>query len=336
MKKIYKTIMLVSGILISTMGQSQNTVTFDTFTLSPNSYYQDNAGTDFSSNGVSFQYGWNTGWSGWESGTAYTNIFDTINGSYPNIYNCITGTAFSGDNYATVQSGAVIALSNTTTAISGFYITNTTYAWKSLKKGDSFARKFGDTTGTGSGNTIAQGEYPDWFKLSVLGYRNGNQLTDTVNFYLADYRATGTSNDYIVKNWQFINCISLGQVDSIKFEMTSSDNSFGYMNTPAFFSIDNFTTQSTVGINELHTITNINLYPNPASETLFLNYESLITDELKINITDINGEEIKNTNSEVFIGTNQLQINIENLNSGIYFIDVITNNTTKKLKFIKL
>jgi hypothetical protein len=336
MKKIYKTLMLITSLVITTTTNAQTIVTFDTFTLSPNSYYQDISGADFSSNGVSFQYGWNTGWSGWEFGSAYTNVNDTINGTYTNLYGNITGSAFDGNNYATVQNGAFITLSNTTTAISGFYITNTTYAWKSIKKGDSFARKFGDTTGTGSGNSIAQGEYPDWFKVLVRGYRNGSMLTDSVEFYLADYRSAGTANDYAVKNWQYVNCISLGQVDSISFDMKSSDNSFGYMNTPGFFSIDNFTTQSTVGINEINSVSNFKLFPNPANEVLILNYESLITDILNISIIDINGKEIKNTNSEIFIGNNQLHIDIETLNSGIYFIDIKIKDTTKKLKFIKL
>jgi hypothetical protein len=271
MKKTFTKLAIALTIATTLNSQAQTTVSFDTFTLSANSYYQDNSGADFSSGVANFQYDWQGYWA---NGTAYTNVNDTVNGTYTNLYGAITGTSFSGTNYATTQSGAVISFSNNTTAVHGFYVTNTTYAWKVIKSGNAFSRAFGDTTGTNSAPSIPQGTYPDWFKLSVLGYRSGTQLTDTVHFYLADYRAAGTTNDYIVKNWQYVNCISLGQVDSIKFEMTSSDTSGIYLNTPAFFSMDNFVTQSTVGVEELSNATNLSLFPNPANQYAILNYES--------------------------------------------------------------
>lgn len=338
MKKTITKLMMYLCTAVSINSIAQTTITFDppTFTLSPNSYYQDNLGTDFSSNGVTFQYGWSSSFGGlWESGTAYTNVNDTVN-SYPNLYGNITGLAFSGANYATVQSGAVISFSNNTTAVNGFYITNTTYAWKSIKNGDSFARKFGDTTGTHSGDTTAQGCYPDWYKVIVRGYRGGILLNDSLQYFLADYRAPGTANDYVIKNWQYVNCISLGQVDSIKFEMKSSDNSFGFMNQPAFFSIDNFVIQSTVGVEELTSTSNISLFPNPTTQHVFLNFESNVQSELNIHIFDIAGKEIQNTTIKNLVGNNQHKINTTNLESGIYYIEITDNNSSKKLKFIKL
>jgi hypothetical protein len=261
---------------------------------------------------------------------------DTVNGTYTNLYGCIPGTAFGGNNYATVQSGAIVTFSNNTTAVNGFYITNTTYAWKVIKTGNFVSRRFGDTTGTGSGTSIPQGEYPDWFKVIVRGYRAGNMINDSVEYYLADYRATGTANDYAVKNWQYVNCISLGQVDSISFDMKSSDTSGAYLNTPTFFSIDNFVTQSTVGIEELSSASNLFLFPNPANQFVVLNYESNLITELNISISDIAGKEIQKHNSQTTIGNNNLKINTETLESGIYFITISDKIASKKLKLIKL
>jgi len=313
--------------------QAQTTVTFDTFTLSPNSYYQNSAGNDFSNGVATFQYDWQGYWS---NGTAYTNVNDTINGTYTNLYGAITGTSFSGNNYAASQSGAVVSFSNNTTAVNGFYITNTTYAWKVVKNGNSFSRKFGDTTGTGSGASIAQGEYPDWFKVLVRGYRAGTLLADSVEFYLADYRAAGTTNDYVVKNWQYVSCISLGQVDSIKFEMKSSDvGAFG-INTPLFFAMDNFVTQSTVGVEEFSIASNLSLYPNPATQYAVLNYESNLAIELNISIIDITGKEIQNLSTQASIGNNTLELNTQTLESGVYFVTINDGNNSKKIKLIKL
>jgi len=335
MKKTITKLAILLG-LTTNLNSFAQTISFDTFTLSTNSYYKDTTGADFSSNGVAFRYNWNTSWGGyWESGSAYTNVLDTANGSYTNLYGCIPGVAFGGNNYATVQSGAVIAMSNTTTAVSGFYITNTTYAWKEIKSG-GFGRKFGDTTGTGSGTSIPQGQYPDWFKILVKGYRAGSMLTDSVEFYLADYRSAGTANDYVVKNWQYVNCLSLGQVDSLTFEMKSSDNNAFGMKTPAFFSMDNFTIQSTVGIKELSNTSNISLFPNPTKQDLFLKFESSALSELNILVFDITGKVVQNNTIQSSIGENQIKINTENYDAGIYFIELNDGFVSKKMKFIKL
>lgn len=336
MKKTITKIAIALSCITSAV-TAQTTVTFDTFTLTPNSFYKDTTSKDFSNGGVTFRYGWNTSFGGyWESGSAYTNKFDTIDGTYTNLYGCIPGVAFSNSNYAAVQREAVITFSNNTTAVNGFYVTNTTFAWKTIKKGDQFSRKFGDTTGTGSGASIPQGQYPDWYKIIVRGFRSGIMLTDSVEYYLADYRAPGTANDYVIKNWQFVNCSTLGQVDSIRFDMKSSDNSFGFMNTPGFFSMDNFTTQNTVGIEELTADLNISLFPNPASQNIILNYESTSSKEMMITISDISGKELQTNQFSSSIGKNQQQLSIENLEAGIYFMEIKDDVASKKLKFIKL
>ncbi len=336
MKKTITKLAIALSIAATLTTQAQTAVTFDTFTLSPNSYYQDNSGTDFSNNGVTFQYDWHSSFGYWLGGTAYTNVNDTVNGTYTNLYGNITGSAFGGSNYATAQSGAVISFSNNTTAVNGFYVTNTTYAWKVIKSGNSFSRAFGDTTGTHSSPSIPQGTYPDWFKLSVLGYRNGIQLTDSINFYLADYRAAGTTNDYIVKNWQYVNCIALGQVDSIKFELTSSDvGAFG-INTPTYFSMDNFVVQSTVGVKELSNASNLSLFPNPANQFAILNYESNEITELNITISDMTGKEVQQQSTQTSVGSNTLKLNIETLQSGVYFVAINDGENSKRIKLIKL
>lgn len=337
MKKTFTKLVMALSLTTTVATQAQTTVTFDTFSLTANSYYQDNNSTNFNNSGVDFQYEWNTSFGGyWSGGSSYTNLNDTINGTYTNLYGNITGSAFSGTNYATTQSGAVVSFTNNTTAVSGFYLTNTTYAWKAIKSGNFASRRFGDTTGTGSGTSIPQGEYPDWFKLSVIGFRGGIALNDTVNFYLADYRDAGTANDYVLKNWQFVNCSALGQVDSIQFNMTSSDvGNFG-INTPTFFSMDNFTIQSTVGVNELSNASNFSLYPNPANQFSILSYESNSVSELNISIYDITGKEVQQQTKQTSIGNNQEKLNTESLEAGLYFISITDGTSTKKIKLIKL
>ena len=94
--------------------------------------------------------------------------------------------------------------------------------------GDSYAKKFGGTTG----------DDPDWFKLKIFGYQNGNFI-DTVVFYLADFRFTDNNQDYIIKDWTFVDLSTIENSVSLTFELSSTDNGQYGMNTPAYFFIDN-------------------------------------------------------------------------------------------------
>lgn len=321
------TLFILTFFNLSSHAQTQ-TVTFDNFILPANSYFQNSNDTVFKDGAVTFRYG--TGFGFWLSGTAYTNVKDTSNGTFNNLYGCAAYNSFSGANNATVQNGAIITFSTNSTLVAGFYITNTTYAWKTMKNGDSFSRKFGDTTGTHSGGSIAQGEYPDWFKVLVKGYRGGNLLTDTVEFYLADYRAAGTANDYIVKNWQFVNCASLGVIDSLTFELKSSDvGQFG-MNTPAFFSIDNLTiTQNPVGIAEFSKTNELAVYPNPTRGNVKLHHKTPGT----VSVYSLQGDMV--LQHTLTSSDNITELETGALPNGVYILELNSGNTVSRTKFVK-
>jgi hypothetical protein len=153
-----------------------------------------------------------------------------------------------------------------------------------MKYSDAYSKKFGGTSGND----------PDWFKLSIWGYQYG-QHTDTVDFYLADFRFANNDSDYIVKDWVWIDLTSLGNADSLEFILTSSDNGTYGMNTPAYFCIDNFLIDF---LPEIET----------ASDSLFLdqcnNYSfNLDTFFIDIDTHDslLNYEIVYNSNPDIFI-----------------------------------
>ena len=211
MKSLFSKINLFL-FFVTSVSFAQVTESFDNLSLAPNSFYQNVNGADWKPTALSpmmFSYGYDSGWS---SGFAYTNVKDTIDGTAANLYACSTYTAFDGNNYVAAQNRAVIKLINDAdfiNTVSGFFVTNTTHVWKTLKDGNANCRKFGDTTGTGSGTSIPQGQYPDWLKLQVRGFRHGAMTTDSVQLYLADFRPALTSNDYIIKSWRYVNCTSM-------------------------------------------------------------------------------------------------------------------------------
>jgi len=113
--------------------------------------------------------------------------------------------------------------------VTGAYFTNTTYAALSMRDGDGFAKKFGGATGNDA----------DWFKLTIKGIdANAQYTTNSVDFYLADYRFADNAQDYIIDEWTWVSLAMLGPVVGLEFDLSSSDVGQWGMNTPAYFAMD--------------------------------------------------------------------------------------------------
>ncbi len=210
-------------------------------------------------------------WQGW----SYTNISDTIDQTLFNQFAANTGVGVDpessgGSTYVTsysLSTSTILFTDSLPHEVAGFFVTNSSFATGSMENGDFFAKKFGGD----------KGNDPDFFLLSIWGFSN-NVSTDTVEFYLADYRFEDNTQDYIVKNWEWIDLSSLGSVDSLKFGLSSSDVGLFGMNTPAYFCADNLWVEDLTTPLILNTIsldtTETALYPNPSN-----------TGDLKIRLT---------------------------------------------------
>jgi len=171
-------------------------------------------------------------WSGW----AYSNTSDLSTPGFMNQYSAFTGEGFHGDEtlnhvygVSSLYGPSIIDFTaGKAHAVDGFFVTNSTYTTLSMLEGDMFAKAFGGDDGND----------PDYFKLLVWGLVEG-EATDSVEFYLADYRFDNAAEDYVIKTWQWVDLNSLGKVDSLMFGLESSDNGDWGMNTPAYFCMDN-------------------------------------------------------------------------------------------------
>jgi hypothetical protein len=169
--------------------------------------------------------------SSWESWWffGYANHKDSIYKSLDDQFKNIVGGGYNkSDNYGVAYAAAFngpceITLLSDPEVVPGFYITNSSYAYSSMTCGDSFAKKF---------------EKGDWFKLTITGYDNDDEVTGTKEFYLADLR--DPKKAYIINDWRYVDLSGLGEVAKIGFELSSSDNGDWGMNTPAYFCFDNF------------------------------------------------------------------------------------------------
>jgi PDZ domain-containing secreted protein len=173
---------------------------------------------NFYSGNFSFNNIWNIQYNYWKSGWSYSNITS----GFPNRYSAKAGGGFNSPNYAIGKSKSTIVY-NQPGPFSA-YITNNTYPANTMRDGDQFAKKFTNAD-------------QDFFKLHIYGYSNGF-ISDSLEFYLADFTHPDSTLDYIVDNWQYVE-LPYGQYDSINFNLSSSDvGAFG-INTPEYFCIDN-------------------------------------------------------------------------------------------------
>lgn len=160
-------------------------------------------------------------------GFMYTNKSDVTTAGYTN-NSAITGKANTGKVYltanTTTDNPAVVSFKEGADyRVKGMYITNSSYSYLSMKNGDQFAKKF---------------EAGDWFKLEIRGKDiNGND-TQTVEVYLSDFRNGRTE---ILNQWKWVELSGLGEVKSLHFDLSSTDNGEWGMNTPSYFCMDDIT-----------------------------------------------------------------------------------------------
>ncbi len=90
-----------------------------------------------------------------------------------------------------------------------------------------------------------------------------------------------------------------------------------------------FTTDESSLSNVENTI-EVNLYPNPVNEKVYLETKGF-ENEAKAMLSDLQGRILK----EIEINSERIEINLNTLSSGVYYLKVFDNNSTKTIKIIK-
>ena len=187
----------------------------------------------------------------------------------------------------------------------GLYLTNSTYTYYSMRDGDAFAKKFGGETG----------EDPDFFKVTFRKMKDGVMGSDSVEFFLADYRSNNSSEDYLVDEWVWVDLSVLGEADSLLAELSSSDiGSFG-MNTPAYFCIDQVATTTSVSLGSPAPTKRSMVWPNPFNNQIYLTPSVLSREWSLINSL---GERV----AQGVLPGGQDQISFLSLPAGMYYLQM--------------
>jgi hypothetical protein len=236
MKKLM--IFCFSIVLLATIPAAAQIADIEDLVLEAESFWNGSDGSGgFTSDSVHFNNLFDDAFGPYWEGFAFSNVADNTTPGIGNQYSAITGEGADGSsNYVVGYVGFLGTVPTITIPedgdLSGFYITNTTYAYLIMKDGDinNIAKQFGGPTGTD----------PDWFLLTITGKDADGATIGEVEFYLADFRSDDSAQDYIVNEWTWVDLTIVSEARTLEFALTSSDvGNFG-MNTPAYFALDEF------------------------------------------------------------------------------------------------
>ena len=229
---------IVLCVILFTSCQKEDSIVFQTINFeslsvpSAGFWNGSDASGSFTSGNMKFSNQYNASWQTW-SGFAYSQKNDATTKGFENQYSVFdskNGTnkyalfypSFDSSIYATF-------LNNEVHLIQSVDLCNTTYTASSMKYGDTYCKKFGGTTGSD----------PDWFNVTISGYDVNGIKTGTVIYYLADFRSTDSSKDYILDIWSTVDLRSLGKINKFTIEFASSDTGKYGINTPTYVCLDN-------------------------------------------------------------------------------------------------
>ncbi|CAG5076290.1 DUF4465 domain-containing protein [Parvicella tangerina] len=327
MKNIYFIAALLSGVASTAQNVSFENISIPsaesfwngsdlTGNENPTGIFSSSASEDYFQFNTVYDTTWGAAYGIWSSGWAFSNqTSDTLTGLNGQ-HSSYAGGAADSAQYAIGQQNSKIHRLSSYHFFESVQISNSNYAAHSMLNGDQFAKKFGGTSG----------DDPDWFLLTIYAHNDIDQVYDSVEVYLADYRFSNNTQDYVVKDWVNVDISSLGTADYLRFEMTSSDMGAWGMNTPSFFAIDDLTYASSANVENAKTET-VRFYPNPTTNELFIDHFERF-DEFQI-IT-IDGQILRTEP----ISSGHIYLN--NLKSGNYYIKVIGKGTSIVKSIIKL
>ena len=330
--------LLFSALVLGTAACAQTVATFDDQVLpTADTYYVNYAmpGMDvgFDDGHAHFPCIYDTAFGGTWNYFAYSNKTDSVTSGYANQYSAKAGIGYGGSaEYAVAYCGNPITYADNmyvkmigaaiNKPVAGFYVTNSTLTYNSMLNGGPYsAKKFGGPTGND----------PDWLLLTVYGYSGGIRSADSVNFYLADFRFADNDSDYLIKTWEWVNLLPLGNLDSVVFQLNSSDTAGGLgMNTPSYLCIDNFTTNAgSLGVQNAQPSYLAKVYPNPAKNVLYVDVTENSVEQVAI--ADMAGNVVSTFNAS----TKHIEINTSTLPAGMYLLQLTDGGKTATTKFVK-
>ena len=128
----------------------------------------------------------------------------------------------------------------------------------------------------------------------------------------------------------------MSRIGTIGGTGTADDN-----DTRRLFQVNNFAALSEMHISSLTGTEDINediavsVFPNPASNNVFVDLAlENVSDNVNLQVVDIQGRVVM-TQNFTNVKTDKLQLNVANLNTGVYVINIRTEEGFTSARFIK-
>jgi hypothetical protein len=175
-------------------------------------------------------YGGNSGYGDYFTAFTVTNEKANTSIGYMEPYRSIKGGAYQGDNFVVWNLGyyGVDTVTFDKQVVKGFFVNNTPYT-----VGGITTSKFSPAT---------QFTQDDYLVLFCIGL-DDKAVVDTVEVFLA-------KDGKYISEWTYVDLSALGEINGLYFGMDGSDQAYGYLNTPAYFAMDNFGAAKPLGYEE--------------------------------------------------------------------------------------
>ena len=319
MKNVY---ILMTALFIGANAKAQ--IDFESSLTDPETYNNGSEGPDgFDFSPIQLVNYYDTDFS-YFTGFAISNVTDNTTPGYMNQYSAYAGSgADNSSTYAVATSSPSFYATSEQVNITSFDVSNTTYAGLSMLNGDLFGKKFGEDTNAVGEIDGTNGE--DFFKVWIICENTPDGNKDSIEFFLADYRFSDSTEDYILDTWVNIDLSTMGFiVNKVSIRFESSDiGDFG-MNTPGYIAIDNINWEAPVGISE--TIeADYKIYPNPVNDMLRIEGPAG-----QVTVTNTNGKLVAERTHNI-----QSSIDFSKLSAGVYILSINTPNGTVTNRIIK-
>jgi hypothetical protein len=90
-----------------------------------------------------------------------------------------------------------------------------------------------------------------------------------------------------------------------------------------------------IGIDEMESVSNLSVYPVPATETLTVSYASASAEALQFNVYNAVGQLVMSQNVNANVGTTQTEVNVAELAQGVYQLEIQKGTARSTTKFVK-
>jgi uncharacterized ubiquitin-like protein YukD len=160
-------------------------------------------------------------------------------------------------------------------------------------------------------------------------------LVNDINQVSPTFNPTSGNTDPFTSHF-----INLDAYAGTKFTVTfetrniSSDTGMFVMDN-AYLDNVKFMEHSDVGIETVNMNDYVRVYPNPVDDRLNLNLISNNTQNIQLEILDLQGSVIKQFDKKAIAGQNKILIDMNMLSSGIYFIRITTDMGVYNNKIVK-